>query len=586
MRRRGSTGTRGGKRKKKPVRPTLAYLTTLDRFLKLASQKVLRLDATEFEIPEWRESTGAGLAQTGALIRQARDLFPRLSQSERESVDTAIEALELLRLADSFYRTLRRGSPIRTMLTVLGSLTIAAGDFVSGLPGDGPRFFGGILKAIGRALGDRASQMPDQKIERLERKLDFVMDLAPQADVPSAPEGTKPVSLTQIKREIEDIEKKLHFIMDLRPGQSIPAPPTGTDPVSLKLLKIKLDNLAARLGDVLIGRQIPIEPGQTWSPPHPIKEEIEAIEKKLDFIMDLPEGEAVPSAPPPGTAPVSLTLLKTKLDNLADRLGDVLIGRDIPIEPGQTWSRPHPIKDEIQDIEKKLHFIMDLPADAPIPPPPPPGTAPVSLTEIKKDIEDLEKKLDFIMDLPAGVPIPPPPPAGTTPVSLTQIEKKLDFIMDLRPGEPIPAVPPGVTPVSLTKIDRRLDTVKKIFVAEEGEFAAASASDSRILDVVAPSGQPPPAFDLSGWIDLREMRSGDEVKVKIEVSLAGRSPVLFSEALFSGVQTRALKHFRDFADGVQAVVGTDVRITISQPASADGFGSPVGVGFQFVIESP
>ena len=223
--------------------------------------------------------------------------------------------------------------------------------------------------------------------------------------------------------------------------------------------------------------------------------------------MDRPEGAPIPPPPPAGTAPVSLTEIKQELDR----------------------------------IERKLHFIMDLPPDMPIPPVPP-GVTPVSLTQ-------LEKKLDFIMDLPPGTPIPPVPP-GITPVSLTQIQKKLDFIMDLPPGMPIPPVPPGVMPVSLTQIDRKLGAVKRIFVAEEGVFAAASTAEARAIAITAPAGVPRAAFDLSGWIDLREIRSGDVVRVRLDAAVAGRGPLTFAETSFTGLQAKPLKHFRDFAEAL------------------------------------
>ena len=371
---------------------------------------------------------------------------------------------------------------------------LGIGDFVGGFDGPIAKFFAGLLKLIGRVMVDISKSMKDQAVNKLERKLDFIMDLPEGEEIPSPPEG-------------------------------------GTPPVSLTLLKQKLDNLGDRLGEILIGQRIPIEPGATVPRfPDPIKREIQdlerevqQLERKLDFIMDLPAGVAPPPPPLRGTAPVSLTLLKTKLDNLADRLGEILTGQRIKIEPGSgTVSRPHPIKTEIEDLEKKLHFMMDLPEGAKIPPPPPAGTPPVSLTQIKEGIDDLEKKLDFIMDLPGGKPIPPVPP-GVTPVSLTQIEKKLDFIMDLPKGKPIPPVPPGVTPVSLTQIEKKLAGVKKIFVAAEGMFAAASARASRVVDIVAPrGGPPPPTFDLSGWIDLSKMRPGDEVRVNIEIAVPSR----------------------------------------------------------------
>lgn len=149
-------------------------------------------------------------------------------------------------------------------------------------------------------------------------------------------------------------------------------------------------------------------------------------------------------------------------------------------------------------------------------------------------------------------------------------------------------MPPGVKPVSLTQIDKKLAGVKKIFVAAEGMFAAASARASRVVDVVAPPGGPPlPAFDLSGWIDLSKMRSGDEVRVNIEIAVPSRGRLIaFNEATFVGVQAKGLKHFRDFADGVQAVVGTSARVTIRQPVSGNNYRTPLNVAFQFVVEAP
>jgi hypothetical protein len=609
---------RGKGRKERDSRNTILFLKKLDRFLQMTSRKVARLDPAEFEVPEWRKTTPAALDRLRAVLPEVRRRFAELGEDRKVLVDQAVDASGIMPLLESFHETLRRGSPTKTALEVVGSIIIGIGDLVGAFDG---KPVDGFFKLIGRVLGDISKKMPNQAVEDLEHKLDFIMDLPQGGEIPSAPEeGTQPVSLTQIKREIETVEQKLHFIMDLPEGKPIPPVPPGVEPVSLTLLKTKLDNLAARLGEILTGQHVPVEPGETISrPPHPIKAEIEDIEKKLDFIMDLPEGKSIPPRPPAGTDPVSLTLLKTKLDNLAARLGEILVGPHITIEPGETVSRPpHPIKAEIQDLEKKLDFIMDLPVGESIPPPPPAGTRPVSLTEIKKEIEDVEKKLHFIMDLPKGVKIPPPPPAGTKPVSLTQIEKKLDFIMDLpkgkpippvppgtKPvsltqigkkldfimdlpkGKPIPPVPPGVKPVSLTQINRKLEGMKKIFVAEEGVFAAASPGDARVINISAPSGSfPRLAFDLSGWIDLTRMRNGDEVTVKLEVAMPGGGLALFTETRFADAQSKGLKHFRDFADGVQGVVGTRVRITIKQASSVDNFLSPVNVPFLFVVESP
>jgi len=82
------------------------------------------------------------------------------------------------------------------------------------------------------------------------------------------------------------------------------------------------------------------------------------------------------------------------------------------------------------------------------------------------------------------------------------------------------------------------------------------------------------------------MHNGDEVTVKLEVAMPNGKLTPFTQTRFADNQSKGLKHFRDFADGVQAVVGTRVRITIEQPSSADNFQSPVNVPFLFVVESP
>lgn len=404
---------RGKNRRKTPIRATIVFLTRLDQFLNTASKKISRLPRDEFEAPEWRSTTSGALTKLRSVTQSAKEAFRGLSGDEKKQLDRVIADLGVLSILEDLHATSKGGSPDKTILEVIGSVVLGIGDFVGGFEGPIAKFLAGLLKLIGRVMVDISKSMKDQAVNKLERKLDFIMDLPEGEEIPSPPEG-------------------------------------GTPPVSLTLLKQKLDNLGDRLGEILIGQRIPIEPGATVPRfPDPIKREIQdlerevqRLERKLDFIMDLPAGVAPPPPPPRGTAPVSLTLLKTKLDNLADRLGEILTGQRIQIEPGSgTVSRPHPIKTEIEDLERKLHFMMDLPEGAKIPPPPPAGTLPVSLTQIKEGIDDLEKKLDFIMDLPGGKPIPPVPP-GVKPVSLTQIEKKLDFIMDLPRGRPIPPCPP------------------------------------------------------------------------------------------------------------------------------------------------
>ena len=93
------------------------------------------------------------------------------------------------------------------------------------------------------------------------------------------------------------------------------------------------------------------------------------------------------------------------------------------------------------------------------------------------------------------------------------------------------------------------------------------------------------AFDLAGWIDLTELRNGDEVTIIVEVSVADGPLRTWSTTVFSGVQARGLKFFTEFADGLEQVVGTDVKITITQTASADGYATAVPIYYQFVVES-
>ena len=120
---------------------------------------------------------------------------------------------------------------------------------------------------------------------------------------------------------------------------------------------------------------------------------------------------------------------------------------------------------------------------------------------------------------------------------------------------------------------------KKIYVYSEGSLAATDSSDSREIVVTTR------AFDVSGWIDLTELRDGDEVTVVVEVSVAHGPFHTWSTTVFGGVQARGLKYFNEFADGLPQVVGTDVRIMIAQTASADAYATPIPIYYQFIVES-
>ncbi|MGH9199225.1 MAG: hypothetical protein ACRD1T_26290, partial [Acidimicrobiia bacterium] len=344
------------------------------------------LDAQEFVLPQWRETAADTIEGRRAVLFSAWLAFVELSEDDKDRLDQLVENSGLLPLLDDFTNVVRSGSPIREILQVLGSFVIGLGEAadveaVAPLAG-----IAGLLKALGYFLGDIALTMNDQAIERIEDKLHFIMDLPKGSEIPPVPEYTEPVSLTEIKGLITILRQGLAYIMDLPRGEDVPPPPgpgSGVEPVSLTLLKQKLDNLASGLGQILIGRDIPIEPGPGTvieEVPHPIKTEIMDLERKLDFIMDLPEGMDIPARPDAdsGVQPVSLTEIKVLITILIELLG----------------------------------FAIDLPQGAPLPPRPQVGT-PVSLT-------DIEKKLDFIMDFPPGEGRQiPPVPAGVQPVSLT-----------------------------------------------------------------------------------------------------------------------------------------------------------------------
>ncbi len=121
-------------------------------------------------------------------------------------------------------------------------------------------------------------------------------------------------------------------------------------------------------------------------------------------------------------------------------------------------------------------------------------------------------------------------------------------------------------------IDERL---KKIFVYAEDQFAPQSANDQRTIDVRTP------AFDLSGWIDLLDLRTGDIVEVSTFITIANRRRELNTERYDQPM----LLAFADFARGHQYISGSDVQIQMRQTSSADNFATPVTLGYQFIVES-
>jgi hypothetical protein len=245
--------------------------------------------------------------------------------------------------------------------------------------------------------------------------------------------------------------------------------------------------------------------------------------------------------------------IESKADTLGRLLGTTLMGKPWVVDPRVTVTEPNAvpdrgIKEELHGIEAlldALYRVLTGGAHGPVPGGGPgggagpggggggagPGAGPG-----------------------AGVPWPPSGP----------------FIAD----DPDP---PLVTPVPEPPPRPRLDPrLKKIYVYEQGVMTPTAASDERSVDVRTP------AFDLSGWLDLGELRAGDAVEVDVLVGVAGRPRRLYARTRFDGP---GLHGFAAFARGQNYLSGDDVRIVMRQVASADAFATLRDVGYQFVVES-
>jgi len=150
---------------------------------------------------------------------------------------------------------------------------------------------------------------------------------------------------------------------------------------------------------------------------------------------------------------------------------------------------------------------------------------------------------------------------------------------------PIDEAPPVIVPPTerpeMEVAEREyfwLAITKKIYVYAEDTFVPTSTADVHEVHVVTP------AFDLSGWVDLSELRPGDEVTVEIRVSVDGKERP-FTTTTFAGAQDARLVYFDELTGGRSLIVGDDVRILFRQTASADAFGTAIGIGYQFVVES-
>jgi hypothetical protein len=214
-------------------------------------------------------------------------------------------------------------------------------------------------------------------------------------------------------------------------------------------------------------------------------------------------------------------------------------------------------------------------------------------TEMRQEVGYIEYKADtlgdllgrtlvgetWIVDPRRTITAPNKVPPRSVKDEMHDLEALIRLLIDLinrpppEPPLPPPTGTPPETPPPPVLAERRL---KKIYVYAEDRFAPASASQRRTIDVRTP------AFDLSGWLDLSRMRTGDVFEVQVRVSLANRSNVLWARTRFT---TGGLKHFAEFARGQNTIVGNAVRIVLRQPTSADQFATPVEVAYQFVVES-
>jgi hypothetical protein len=263
-------------------------------------------------------------------------------------------------------------------------------------------------------------------------------------------------------------------------------------------------------------------------------EAAEQVEKKLDFalqrLVDLLAGqERLGGGQSIITEIVQridreTTDIERKVLELAQLLGSTLVGMPWNVDPNRITTTPNEVPS--RDVKQELH-----------------------------DIEAILRALYLIV---VGQALPPP--GGITPPGGGG-------------GGGIPGISVPVIPDQPPLLDGRL---KKIFVFEQDVFRPASANDLRVVAVRTP------AFDLSGFVDLTQLRAGDVVEIETAVSVAGRPHRLFDRQRFDRPRLVALA---DFARGENRLSGTDIRVTLRQPLSGDAFATPIEVPYQFVVES-
>jgi hypothetical protein len=274
--------------------------------------------------------------------------------------------------------------------------------------------------------------------------------------------------------------------------------------------------------------------------------------------------------------------LRAKVDNLARELGLTLRGMGYQVEPGTTappYTGPNysgsSLADRIELLRQKLDNLARI----------------LGLALYGKDMGFPNGfNIEPFTTVPAGEEVYKPikPEIEKLESEVRIIKEKLQEILDrLVPagGTPSPdkappvIVPPQPPPGYYEYTTEQLAQTKKIYVYDQGTFTSSTAGDYKEINVTTA------AFDLSGWIDLTELRDGDAVTVTVEVSVAGGPFHAWSTTTFSDEQERGLKYFTEFANGLPQVVGTNVKVTIAQTTSADAFVTPVPIYYQFIVES-
>jgi len=370
--------------------------------------------------------------------------------------------------------------------------------------------------------------------------------------------------------------------------------PTFGDAETLELIEAKLDTMDGVLDEFRgkfdslgwwLGRLtwgIPLGIGPTYTNPVPSTstwEQLTALEAKLDTVDGV------------------LDEFRIKFDNLGWWLGELTWGVPLGIEP--TSTNPVPFSstwEQLASIETKLDLLLLPPEVGP--------DQPGELEVIEAKLDAIEAKLDPPADdvdelelveakLDAIEAKLDPPADGFGELELMEakldaLEAKLDELLLQPPDGDINIVIHALI-IEIKALIVQINTwtfnihnqiaiTKKIYVYEEDTFTATSSTDEREVHVVTP------AFDLSGWVDLFELRSGDVVEVEILVNIDGDERQ-FVTTTFDGDADARLICFDELTGGRMLVVGDDIKILFRQTASADDFVTPIPIGYQFVVES-